>query len=141
MISIFVQGTMMREMVSEGLVDFLTKACWICKSREVFEPLYCAKWNPFVQDEKSYSTIPKVFLYQWQNIVIYQFQMAMVELLHQVWTLSGALLGRVDPSLMNSVTGSGFVAQYINMLSDPSFVNTVTGSGFVAKCSNILQNI
>ncbi len=53
---------------------------------------------------------------------------------------SGTLLGRVDLSFMNSVTGSGFVAKCLNMIADLSFVNSATGSSFVAKCSNILQD-
>jgi hypothetical protein len=34
-----------------------------------------------------------------------------------------------------------FVAKCSNILVDPSFMNSVTGSGFVAKCSNIDSSI
>ncbi len=43
----FEQGVIIIVMVSEGLVDILTKAGWICKSREKFEPLSRVKCNPF----------------------------------------------------------------------------------------------
>ncbi len=33
-----------------------------------------------------------------------------------------------------------FVAKCLNMIVDPSFMNSVTGSDLVAKCSNILQD-
>jgi hypothetical protein len=29
---------------------------------------------------------------------------------------------------------------HLNVIVDPSFMNSVTGSGFVPKCSNILQD-
>jgi hypothetical protein len=55
------------------------------------------------------------------------------------WCQSGALLGRVDRSFMNSVTGSGFVAKCSNIIVDLSFMNSVTGSRFL-QSAQILQD-
>jgi hypothetical protein len=62
-----------------------------------------------------------------------------------MWVLENTLsnIKGVDPLVKGESRSAGFgtkVAPYL-WRADPSFMNSVTGSSYVAKCSNIIQEI